>query len=62
MNALLHAHSLLMDSRYKLEVDTIPTVWPRTINLFYERFFKGMTSAEKKEFLVSCQKILNRLE
>lgn len=62
MDAFRHAHSILMDSRHKLEVRYYPYRVARNYYPFYERFFKGMTSAEKKEFLVSCQEILNRLE
>jgi len=62
MEAFRHAHSILMDSRHKLEVRYYPYRVARNYYPFYERFFKDMTVAEKKEFLVSCQEILNRLE
>lgn len=62
MEAFRHAHAILMDSRHKLEVRYYPYRVARNYYPFYERFFKSMTGAEKKEFLVCCQEILNRLE
>lgn len=62
MEAFRHAHSILMDSRHKLEVRYYPYRVARNYYPFYERFFVGMTNAEKKEFLVNCQEILQRLE
>lgn len=62
MDAFRHAHGILMDSRHKLEVRYYPYRVARNYYPFYERFFNSMTNAEKKEFLVSCQEILNRLE
>lgn len=62
MEAFRHAHSILMDSRHKLEVRYYPYRVARNYYPFYERYFKGMTNVEKKEFLVDCQEILNRLE
>ena len=51
-----------MDSRHKLEVRYYPYRVARNYYPFYERFFSGMTDAEKKEFTVDCQEILQRLE
>lgn len=62
MEAFRHAHSILMDSRHKLEVRYYPYRVARNYYPFYERFFKGMAVPEKKEFIVSCQEILDRLE
>lgn len=62
MEAFRHAHSILMDSRHKLEVRYYPYRVARNYYPFYERFFSGMTDAEKKEFTVDCQEILQRLE
>ena len=62
MEAFRHAHSILMDSRHKLEVRYYPYRVARNYYPFYERFFGGMTDSEKKEFLVDCQEILQRLE
>ena len=62
MEAFRHAHSILMDSRHKLEVRYYPYRVARNYYPFYERFFNGMTATEKNEFLVDCQEILNRLE
>lgn len=62
MEAFRHAHSILMDSRHKLEVRYYPYRVARNYYPFYERFYKGMTVSEKKEFIVCCQEILNRLE
>ncbi|MBQ6226508.1 MAG: SIR2 family protein [Bacteroidaceae bacterium] len=62
MEAFRHAHNILMDSRHKLEVRYYPYRVARNYYPFYERFFAGMTDAEKKEFLVDCQEILQRLE
>lgn len=62
MDAFRHAHSILMDSRHKHEVRYYPYRVDRNYYPFYERFFNNMTDAEKKDFLVSCQEILSRLE
>ena len=62
MEAFRHAHSILMDSRHKLEVRYYPYRVARNYYPFYERFFVDMTDAEKKEFLVDCQEILQRVE
>lgn len=62
MEAFRHAHSILMDSRHKLEVRYYPYRVARNYYPFYESFFSGMTDVEKKEFLVDCQEILQRLE
>lgn len=62
MEAFRHAHSILMDSRHKLEVRYYPYRVARNYYPFYERFFAGMSDTEKKEFLTDCQEILHRLE
>lgn len=62
MEAFRHAHGILMDSRHKVEVRYYPYRVARNYYPFYEHFFKDMSDAEKKEFLVSCQEILTRLE
>lgn len=62
MEAFRHAHGILMDSRHKVEVRYYPYRVARNYYPFYEHFFKDMTDAEKKEFLVCCQEILARLE
>lgn len=62
MEAFRHAHSILMDSRHKLEVRYYPYRVARNYYPFYERFFGNMIDGEKKEFLACCQEILSRLE
>ena len=62
MEAFRQAHSILMDSRHKLEVRYYPYRVARNYYPFYERFYKGMSENEKKEFIISCKEILSRLE
>lgn len=62
MEAFKHAHAILMDTKHKLEVRFYPYKVARLYYPFYEKFFKSMRDYEKKEFLMSCQAMLSRLE
>lgn len=62
MEAFKHAHAILMDPKHKLEVRFYPYKVAGLYHSFYEKFFRSMKRHEKKEFLASCQSMLNRLE
>lgn len=62
MEAFKHAHAILMDNKHKLEVRFYPYKVARLYYPFYEKFFKFLKQYEKKEFLASCQVMLDRLE
>lgn len=62
MEAFKHSHSILIDSKHKLEVRFYPYKVARLYYPFYERFYKTMKGYEKKEFISSCQAMLVRLD
>lgn len=62
MEAFKHAHAILIDTKHKMEVRFYPYKVARLYYPFYEKFYKSMRDYEKKEFLMSCQAMLNRLE
>ena len=62
MEAFLHAHSILMDPKHKIEVRYYPYRVAQNYYPFYERFYKLLNGHEQKMFIQSCCDILNRLK
>lgn len=62
MDAFKHAHAILIDTKHKLEVRFYPYKVARLYYPFYEKFFKLLKKYERREFLASCQVMLERLE
>lgn len=62
MEAFLHAHSILMDPKHKIEVRYYPYRVAQNYYPFYERFYKSLNDHEQKIFIQSCCDILNRLK
>ena len=62
MTAFRNAHSILLDSKHKVEVRYYPYRVARMYYPFYEKYYKGMAVHEKKDFVNSCQAMLTRLE
>lgn len=62
MEAFRNAHTILMDPKHKVEVRYYPYKVARLYYPFYEKFYPGMQPHEKKEFVSSCEDMLQRLE
>lgn len=62
MEAFLHAHSILMDPKHKIEVRYYPYRVAQNYYPFYERFYKLLNDHEQKIFIQSCCDILKRLK
>lgn len=62
MEAFLHAHSILMDPKHKIEVRYYPYRVAQNYYPFYERFYKLLNNHEQKIFIQSCCDILKRLK
>lgn len=62
MEAFLHAHSILMDPKHKIEVRYYPYRVAQNYYPFYERFYKLLNEHEQKIFIQSCYDILERLK
>ena len=62
MQAFMHAHSILMDPKHKVEVRYYPYRVAQNYYPFYERFYKELTKNEQELFIQSCLEIMTRLK
>lgn len=62
MQAFMHAHSILMDPKHKVEVRYYPYRVAQNYYPFYEQFYKDLSKNEQELFIQSCLEIMNRLK